>query len=145
MKYYFAYGADLNSEIFEKICPSLEKIASARLDDYEFFVDESGKPNIKKSVNSNFVHINSNFIAYAIGGIMFMDNLAKLTRREGEIEIIRQSYILAESLNIPVEEAQKKLYSAIKRHAAEWNNFLSSLNENSFIKKWIGYKNDELI
>lgn len=76
---------------------------------------------------------------------MFMDNLAKLTRREGEIEIIRQSYILAESLNIPVEEAQKKLYSAIKRHAAEWNNFLSSLNENSFIKKWIGYKNDELI
>ena len=53
MKYYFAYGADLNSEIFDKICPSLEKIASARLDDYEFFVDESGKPNIKKSVNEH--------------------------------------------------------------------------------------------
>ena len=48
MKYYFAYGADLNGEEFEKECPSLEKIASARLDDYEFFVDESGVPNIKK-------------------------------------------------------------------------------------------------
>lgn len=53
MKYYFAYGADLNGEEFEKICPSLEKIASARLDDYEFFLDESGKPNIKKSANKH--------------------------------------------------------------------------------------------
>lgn len=49
MKYYFAYGSDLNGEEFEKFCPSLTKIASARLEDYEFFVDESGKPNIKRS------------------------------------------------------------------------------------------------
>lgn len=110
-----------------------------------YICEDLNATDIKKSVNSNFAQMNSNFIAYAIGGIMFMDNLAKLAQREGEIEIIRQSYILAESLNIPVEEAQKKLYSAVKKHAEEWNNFLSSLNENSFIKKWIGYKNDEHI
>lgn len=53
MKYYFAYGADLNGEEFEKRCPSLEKIASARLVDYEFFVDESGNPDIKKSASEH--------------------------------------------------------------------------------------------
>ena len=50
MKYYFAYGYDLNGEEFEKNCPSLQKIASAKLEDYDFFVDSFGKPNIKKSV-----------------------------------------------------------------------------------------------
>ncbi len=49
MKNYFAYGADLNGEEFEKLCPSLKKIASACLDNWEFFVDEFGTTNIKAS------------------------------------------------------------------------------------------------
>ena len=53
MKYYFAYGYDLNGEEFEKNCPSLIRIASARLEDYKFFVDELGKTNIKTSVGKS--------------------------------------------------------------------------------------------
>lgn len=50
--YYFAYSANLNSEIMTKLCPSAMAIASARLKDSDFFVDSSGLPNIREKIGS---------------------------------------------------------------------------------------------
>jgi hypothetical protein len=75
---------------------------------------------------------------YAIAGTLHLDHLAglrKSTLHAGAIR--RQAYQLATSRGMSTEDAQNKLNRLLSKHESEWQRFVQSLDNRSFIRSWV--------
>jgi hypothetical protein len=75
------------------------------------------------------------FRIYAAAGILHMDHLANLADNSLPQ---RDVFFLSQSMRLDTGEVEKKLNRMLRRHRIEWEAFLSSLGEHSFINRMIG-------
>lgn len=75
---------------------------------------------------------------YAIAGTLHLDHLAGLrTSALHAGAIKRQAYQLAKSRGLPLEEAEANLDRLLSKHELEWQGFVRSLDNKSFIRNWV--------
>jgi hypothetical protein len=75
---------------------------------------------------------------YAVAGTLHLDHLAGLRKsalHAGAIK--RQAYQLAKSRGLSPEEAGANLDRLLSKHELEWQNFVRSLGNKSFIRNWV--------
>jgi 7-cyano-7-deazaguanine synthase in queuosine biosynthesis len=75
---------------------------------------------------------------YALAGTLHLDHLAGLRRSKLHAGAIRrQALELARSRNLSVDEAERKLDRLLSKHESEWQDFVESLGDKSFIRNWV--------
>jgi hypothetical protein len=72
---------------------------------------------------------------YGYMGVRHLDQLAKLTKAP-PLRLRPHALELARALSISIDDAQESLVGLLSNHSAEWQNFLGSVGEHSFIKGW---------
>lgn len=77
------------------------------------------------------------FEEYAIAGVLNLDHLADMAGAEADGRRRREACLLSIALGEPLEDVNAKLSTLLSRHAAEWNGYLESLNQDSFISQWV--------
>jgi Queuosine biosynthesis protein QueC len=81
--------------------------------------------------------ITSSFREYAIAGTLHLDHLANLTSSPLNAKrLVASASSLSTSLGISRSDAESRLALLLKQHAAEWNTFMGSLGNDSFITRW---------
>lgn len=74
---------------------------------------------------------------YAIAGTLHFDHLASIASLENQGNFIdRRCFTLSSTLNTSKSEVKKKLQALLNQHSNEWKRYISSLGEDSFIRKW---------
>ena len=75
---------------------------------------------------------------YAIAGTLHLDHLAGLrTSALHAGAVKRQAYQLAKSRGLSLEEAGANLDRLLSKHELEWQSFVRSLGNRSFIRNWV--------
>lgn len=94
-------------------------------------------PTFREGAASDFKHHTEALREYAIAGVLHMDHMADLASPSQEASVKRHAGELARSLKMPVGDAETKLLRMLSAHAAEWNSFVGSLGERSFVRDWV--------
>jgi hypothetical protein len=80
---------------------------------------------------------------YAIAGVLHLDHLADLPGSQLHAESIRrESCQIASALGISSQDVERKLARLLNQHRLEWECFIASLGEKSFVTKWIPRRNN---
>jgi hypothetical protein len=75
---------------------------------------------------------------YAVAGTLHLDHLAGLRTSVLHIDTIkRQAHQLARSMDLSPEEAETNLNRLLSKHESEWQSFVRSLGNKSFIRNWV--------
>jgi 7-cyano-7-deazaguanine synthase in queuosine biosynthesis len=97
-----------------------------------------GAPTFEKGAAKSFNKITSALREYAIAGALHLDHLAGLKESPLHVAALnRQAHQLARSRKISIDEANMKLSRLLSQHELEWRNFIGSLGEGSFIRRWV--------
>ncbi len=100
--------------------------AIERLDAYEY---EKALP-----VDSSY-HPTKSMIEHGIAGVRHLQQLADMSRLSNS-ELLAHAFNIAQHTHQTEEETIAKLKNLAIQHAQEWDNFINSLGERSFIKRW---------
>lgn len=74
---------------------------------------------------------------YAIAGTLHLDHLAKLRTSPANFGMLELfSFQLSRSLGIAEDDVRSKVGRLLDQHAKEWNGFMTSVGENSFLRNW---------
>lgn len=93
--------------------------------------------SIEEAVDPDFTRLNESFKEYALAGTLSLQNLADMSLPRHAAEVKKHGVLLGYALGSPNEDSQQSLASLLSRHALEWNSFVESLGEDSFISKWV--------
>jgi len=75
---------------------------------------------------------------YAIAGVLHLEHLAKFASSPlNRSALARQNSQLSKALNIPLDDITSKSKRMLQAHQDEWESFLTSLGNDSFIVKWL--------
>jgi hypothetical protein len=75
---------------------------------------------------------------YAIAGTLHLDHLAGLRRSALHAQAIRrQAHQLARSRGLSPKEVEDNLDRLLSKHESEWQGFVSSLGDKSFVRNWV--------
>jgi hypothetical protein len=97
-----------------------------------------GAPTFEKGAAKSFNKITFALREYAIAGALHLDHLAGLKESPLHVAALkRQAHQLARSRKISIDEANMKLSRLLSQHELEWRNFIESLGEGSFIRRWV--------
>lgn len=91
---------------------------------------------IHAAVDPSFTKMNAAFQHYAVAGALHLDHFADLARPEHIPTVRRHALLLANALRIPADEAESKLVELIQRHSKEWETFVASVGDESFVRDW---------
>ena len=91
---------------------------------------------LREAIDPDFKRSNAAFEQYAIAGILHMDHLADMADEDARPAVRRHAFLLGPALRLPPKEAEDRLVAMLKRHAEEWKNYVDSLGERSFVRKW---------
>lgn len=95
-------------------------------------------PTFRQGAAEKFAHHTEALREYAIAGVLHMDHMADLASKKNQEDVVkRHAAELAWALKIPGDEAEKNLSSMLATHAAEWQGFLATLGELSFVRQWV--------
>lgn len=89
--------------------------------------------SLDKAVDKHFTKLSTAFREYALAGILHMDHLADVA----EPDVKRHAALIAAPLNISRESAEKQLIGLLNNHSKEWQSYLDSLAEHSFVRKLV--------
>ena len=101
-----------------------------------FVCTDMSARTLKKGVDTAFDRASAAFEHYAIAGALHMDHLADMADDESRPLVKRHAALLGPALGLSVEEAERNLAALLNRHANEWRNYLNSLGEDSFLRRW---------
>jgi hypothetical protein len=74
---------------------------------------------------------------YAIAGVLHLDHLAGLPQSAANAGMLNlAAFQLAEVLGMSQAEAMNKLDRLLRRHNSEWQGFVRSLGDDSFVADW---------
>lgn len=74
---------------------------------------------------------------YAIAGTLHLDHLASLRHSPANKAVLaRQAIQLSQILGASESDTSQRLASLLARHGREWNAFLDSLGDRSFVRRW---------
>ena len=74
---------------------------------------------------------------YAIAGVLHLDHLAGLLQSPANTGILNlNTFLLSGALGLPETAIRAKLDRLLRQHSIEWNQFLVSLGQNSFVADW---------
>ena len=102
-----------------------------------YIAEDLGAGDLDHSVPASFKKMNKSFREYAIAGVLHMDHLAELSKLDARALLRRHAARLAETQYMSVDQTEKKITEMISRHAGEWADFVSSLDNGSFVKNWV--------
>ncbi|MEC7763730.1 MAG: 7-cyano-7-deazaguanine synthase [Pseudomonadota bacterium] len=89
--------------------------------------------SLGRAVDPAFRHANKAFSEYAHAGFLHLDHLADMADSAAHVETSVQAAQLAWALNMPVEEAVRRLGALLEQHKAEWEAYMDSLGSRSFL------------
>ena len=74
---------------------------------------------------------------YAIAGALHLDHLAELPDSPANARMLSLSaFQLSGALGLSQADCQAKLDRLLRQHGREWNNFMLSLGQKSFVSDW---------
>jgi hypothetical protein len=74
---------------------------------------------------------------HAIAGVLHLDHLAGLLQSPANTGILNlNTFLLSGALGLPETVIRAKLDRLLRQHGFEWNQFLHSLGQNSFVADW---------
>lgn len=91
-------------------------------------------------IETGFTRKTRVFREYAIAGALHLDHLADMASDDAAPVVARHATLLAPALCMTREQAKTKLSELLRKHAGEWNAYLGSLEEHSFLKHWVRAK-----
>lgn len=91
---------------------------------------------LDEGLDSSFTRNTPVLRNYAIAGVLHLQHLAEMAGPEPAPLVVRHATLLARALGLPREEAESSLGSLLRKHATEWEGYLDSLEEQSFVKQW---------
>ncbi len=101
-------------------------------------------PTFESGVTPKFGRTNGAMREYAIAGTLHMDHLASLLQsRVDDSHIKLEIFRLSQSLDLDQGIVKQKLERLLLRHKQEWEDFVTSLGEESFITHWTKMRSDE--
>lgn len=110
--------------------------ASGHNEPNELYIAENLKAqSLEESLVPGFKHATSAFRQYAIAGTLQQDNLAELATTQ--VEVIDQHAEMLSLSGLDQQELNRALKDLLRRHASEWQAYLSYLGPDSFISKWL--------
>jgi hypothetical protein len=95
-----------------------------------------GAATVDDAVDPAFKRMSPAFREYAIAGFLYMDHLAEMAKENASPLVIRHATLLAATLSLSREEAYERLNTFLSKHAQEWNSYMDTLGQNSFIARW---------
>lgn len=103
-----------------------------------YVVQNLSSPEFSLALPSGYEHRAKNLREYGIAAAMHLNYLAEL----GGYDNLPKSFAVQESklaiaLNEDVKLIDSKLRAMLKKHKDEWENFMTSLGDKSFIREWI--------
>ena len=74
---------------------------------------------------------------YAIAGTLHLDHLAGLRRSTVDAQTLELNvFQLSRAMSVSESETEQKMQRLLSQHEREWQSFVSSLGEKSFMAKW---------
>ncbi len=74
---------------------------------------------------------------YAIAGALHLDHLASIRcSSANKAALVRQAFQLSQALEVSEGDTSQRLNRLLARHSEEWNAFLDSLGNHSFVRRW---------
>ena len=136
---YFAYGSNMNIAQMNQRCPTnLDKVGSARLDDYEFGFDSRGYANIRSKQGE-----------YVWGFVWKIDELcvSSLDRYEGYPNVYNRKNVVVidkngKNLNAFVYIQSDDEFGGIPQKDYLLNKIIPGAIENGLPNEWINKLND---
>lgn len=94
-------------------------------------------PTLEASVDPSFTKCNRSYRDYAVAGIRHLHDLAVMAQDDSRPDVERHASRLASALNLSPAKTVSQLTRLLRRHAEEWNAFITTLGPRSFAAKWI--------
>jgi hypothetical protein len=113
-------------------------VHAARLADESgtYICDDLTAPSFSAAIHSDFRRKSAAFEQYAIAGTLHLDHMADMAADDARPAVRRHAVLTGLAMGISADESEEKLANMLKRHAAEWDNFVSGLGSQSFVRKW---------
>lgn len=112
--------------------------AAGLAEDSETYIcRDMNAPTLAEAVVPGFSKLGRSYEEYALAGVLHLDHLADMTRENAKPHVQRHAALIAPALAIPCHEAEANLTAMLSHHAREWENYMNTLEENSFVRKWV--------
>ena len=92
---------------------------------------------LERAVDPDFTRMTGAYRDYGIAGVLHMDHLAAMARRDFRPFVARHASLLARPLGHSRHQTQELLQQLLDRHAEEWSRYLGSLGAHSFVRQLV--------
>lgn len=94
-------------------------------------------PTFEEGAANGFAKITPALREYAIAGVLHLDHLATIrTSAVHRPALVRLAFQLSHSLGLSQSDIEARLDALLAEHCREWQRFLQSLDQLSFLKNW---------
>ena len=90
---------------------------------------------LKDAVDPGFQRMTRAFCEYAIAGSLHLNHMAEIPR-QNDVLVASHAILLAPVLGLSNEKSRERLSALLSRHAQEWQNYMDSLEQDSFVRQW---------
>jgi hypothetical protein len=99
--------------------------------------DNLSASSFEKGAARGFDGVTDALREYAIAGVLHLDHLANLTNSPlHKPALTRLCYQLSQSLGMSQRDVESKLMGMLAEHRREWDAFLHSLGQYSYVRNW---------
>jgi hypothetical protein len=95
-------------------------------------------PSPKEGIDPAFLNWSKVFDEYALAGVLHLQHLAELSAPGVSSKVTRHAALMSGAIGLSADEREQRLASLVTRHAWEWDSFINSTAEGSFIRGWSG-------
>jgi hypothetical protein len=91
----------------------------------------------ERGAAKGFTKVTNALREYAIAGVLHLDHLSGLANSPlDRPTLMRLSYQLSRSLGMSLQDVESRLMGMLAEHRREWEAFLRSLGQYSYVKNW---------
>jgi len=102
----------------------------------KYICESLGAVSLQYSAARDFKHLGKTFAEYAIAGVKQLDQFGDLANPLNTQTVEHHAVLLSYSLELPLENVREKLLNLIINHKREWEGFIESQGEKSFLRTW---------
>lgn len=98
-----------------------------------YVAEDLSASRLADAVNPSFGGLTQKFANYADAGFLHLDHLADMASAPSRRQVSVYAARLAPTLSLSVAEAEQSLLALLEQHQTEWEAFMSSLGNRSFL------------
>ncbi len=112
-------------------------------DENSYICSDLNATTLQSGTNPSFTKINQAFHEYAKAGVLHLDQIAMLADEGSGKAVHRHARLVSEALNLAFDDVAVRMVDMFKRHSIEWNSYIDTLGNHSFVKRWVRNKDEQ--